>query len=174
MKPKNSKERRNSFLKFLALWAVTTALIVGAIFFDLKAIPEKDFDATKTELGEVNDALEYQQTFSNEMNIIADLVDSLKLNDNDNYDFVYRKTIDKINDLQETIPEADSYRTNMYRNTISSYNNLIKFSKKNNEFQKDNDALKKSLSDKEGELTKAERERDKYKNELKQYTDQYN
>ena len=62
MKPKNIKERRNSFLKFLLLFLITSATIVTAIFFTFK-VPIKENNTLKAQAKRINRELTFQNSF---------------------------------------------------------------------------------------------------------------
>lgn len=67
MKPKNSKERRNSFLKFLLIFLVTVGTIVGAVYFNFQ-ISNKENEVLKEQASLVKEELKFQASFANKMN----------------------------------------------------------------------------------------------------------
>ena len=62
MKPKNSKERRNSFLKFLALFLVTVGMIMAAVFFTYR-VPTKENALLREQSKVIDTAMEFQSGF---------------------------------------------------------------------------------------------------------------
>mgnify|MGYP003672431991 FL=1 len=66
MKPKNTKDRRNSFLKFLLLFLLTTGTIITAIFFNFK-VPAKENALLKEQSKMVKKEMDFQSKFSKEM-----------------------------------------------------------------------------------------------------------
>ncbi|MFD0862852.1 type VI secretion system TssO [Sungkyunkwania multivorans] len=121
MKPKNSKERRNSFLRFMLLFLITTALIVVTFFFDFNRVPLKENKVLRTESEMIEKELAFQKKFSDGMVDIKELIDSL---DVPGQNIAYLNTVinSKIVDLQKSIPQKDStYRYKMYNNIIDSY-----------------------------------------------------
>lgn len=121
MKSKNSKERRNSILKFMLLFIVTAALIVVAFFFDFDRIPFKENKVLRERSIAVEKDITFQKEFSENMERIKGLIDSL---DTEGQDVSYlAQIINKdIADLQRSIPQEDeTYRYGMYTNIINSY-----------------------------------------------------
>ena len=117
MKPKNVKERRNSFLKFLLLFIVTVGTIVTAVYFNFK-VPTKENDLLKQEAVSIKKEREFQNDFSNEMLGVKKLFDSLNV-PSTNKNYVNTLISSKLADLQKKIPIKDStYRYDMYVNIV--------------------------------------------------------
>lgn len=117
MKPKNSKERRNSFLKFLLLFVVTVVTIVSAVFFNFQ-IADRENEALKKQAIRVEDEIKFQGKFSNEMNQISIMIDSLT-QPGASIAFENTEIGRKLSELQNLIPIKDStYNYEFYFNVI--------------------------------------------------------
>ncbi len=126
MKAKNRKARRNSFLKFFILFAVTTAMIVTAFFFDFKLMPFKENKVLRLQALEIEKEIEFQENFSEDIIKIRGMVDSLDI-PGQNRAFLNSMLSAQIVKLQETIPIKDStYRYDMYNNIIWSFAEIQK------------------------------------------------
>ena len=120
MKPKNTKERRNSFLKFLLLFVITIAIIVTSVFFTFK-IPVKENSILKAQADKIKKEIIFQNTFSKEMSKVNKLIDSL---DVPGQNISYQNTLisSKLVDMQKSIPRKDStFKYDLYSNIIGMY-----------------------------------------------------
>lgn len=120
MKPKNSKERRNSFLKFLALFLVTVGMIVAAVFFNYR-VPSKENALLREQSKVIESEMEFQSGFFNEMGHVKRMIDSL---DVPGQNTAYQKNLisSKLVELQKTIPTKDStYLYDMHMTIIELY-----------------------------------------------------
>ncbi|SEK24732.1 hypothetical protein SAMN04487910_0068 [Aquimarina amphilecti] len=141
MKPKNSKERRNSVLKFALLFLFTAALIVTAFFFDFDRIPFKENEVLRERTAIVEKDAKFQKDFSKGMFKIEKLIDSLERpGKEDNLYYINRNLESEIGDLNEAIdPNDTTYRYKMYVNIVSSYRQIkelkAQLAKQKKEFQ---------------------------------------
>jgi hypothetical protein len=71
MKPLNSEERKKSFLKFLALFIITTGLIVTAVFFGVQ-VPFKQNDRLRKQVS----GFEHQKAFTEKFDVVLSDVKS--------------------------------------------------------------------------------------------------
>ncbi|WP_299438963.1 type VI secretion system TssO [uncultured Aquimarina sp.] len=126
MKPKNSKERRNSVLKFALLFLFTVALIVTAFFFDFDRVPLKENEVLRERSASVEKDVKFQKDFSKGMFKIEKLIDSLNRPDKkEDLYYINRSLESEIGDLSETIdPNDTTYRYKMYVNIVSSYRQI--------------------------------------------------
>ncbi|MHA7059438.1 type VI secretion system TssO [Aquimarina sp. M1] len=142
MKPKNSKERRNSILKFALLFLFTVALIVTAFFFDFDRVPLWDNKVLRESLSSVEGDVRFQKDFSKSMFKIEKLIDSLnRPGKKEDLYYINRSLESEIGDLSETIdPKDTTYRYKMYVNIVSSYRQIKEMkallSKQEEEFKK--------------------------------------
>ena len=123
MKPKNSKERRSAFFKFLALFVITTLAILFAVYFNFK-VPNKENALLKERVKSVEREMEFQNNFSEQMETIKGMIDSLDV-PGLNIPYQNSQISAKLVDLQKTIPTKDStYRYDMYSNIVAVYADL--------------------------------------------------
>jgi len=118
MKPKNTKERRNSFLKFSLLFLVTVITIMVAVFFNFK-VPTKENEILKEQSKSIKKEMQFQNSFSDEMVNVKSLLDSLDT-PGTNTTYINSLISKKLVDLQDLIPTKDStYKYNMYTRIVS-------------------------------------------------------
>jgi hypothetical protein len=157
MKPKNSKERRNSIFKFSLLFIFTVALIIITFFFDFDKVPLKENSVLREQSKAIKTELLFQEKFSSEMMVIRSLLDSLDT-PGQNIQYINALINSKIVDLQKSIPEKDStYRYNMYNSIVKSFVDLQGLKTKLKEFE-DVDI---KLGEYEEELERVNQELDK-------------
>ncbi|AUC76941.1 MULTISPECIES: type VI secretion system TssO [unclassified Olleya] len=106
MKPKNNKERRNSFLKFILIFIVTVGTIVTAVFFDFQ-IADKENEVLKEQAMLVKEELKFQAEFANKMEVVSIMIDSLTA-PGATVSFDNAEIGNKLSDLQNSIPRKDS------------------------------------------------------------------
>jgi len=123
MKPKNSKERRSAFFKFLGLFVVTMLAILFAVYFNFK-VPNQENTLLKAQVKAVEKEMVFQTSFSEEMDKIKGMIDSLSV-PGQNISYENSKISERLVDLQKTIPTKDStFRYDMYSNIVATYANL--------------------------------------------------
>lgn len=123
MKPKNSKERRSAFFKFLALFVITMLAILFAVYFNFK-VPNKENAILKADAKAIEKEMEFQNNFSEQMMAIKGMIDSLDI-PGQNVSYQNSQISRKLVDLQEAIPTKDStYRYDMYTNIVNTYSAL--------------------------------------------------
>ena len=103
MKSKNSKERRNSILKFALLFVITTTLIVLAFFFDFSRVPLKENAVLRERSVSIEREVKFQEKFSSEMINIRSLLDSLDT-PGQNTQYINALINSNIVDLEKSIP----------------------------------------------------------------------
>lgn len=120
MKPKNTKERRNSFLKFLLLFVATTATLITAIFFTFK-VPVKENNLLKDQAKRIKKELEFQGDFYTRMNKVKNMLDSLDV-PGQNVSYLNQLIGKDLAEMQKSIPRKDStYKYDMYTNVVDLY-----------------------------------------------------
>ena len=120
MKPKNRKERTNSFLKFLAIFIVTVSMIVVAVYFNFK-IPEKENKLLREQAKVIDKEMEYQSNFFAEMRILKEMIDSLDV-PGQNMSYQNSLISTQIVDLQKNIPpKGSSHVYDMHMAIIQLY-----------------------------------------------------
>ncbi|KAA1245332.1 type VI secretion system TssO [Aquimarina sp. RZ0] len=154
MKPKNSKERRNSILKFSLLFLFTAALIVTAFFFDFNRVPFKENSVLRERSASVEKEMQFQEGFSKGMKEVESLVDSLDI-PGQNLSYINQLINSKIIDLKKTIPVEDStYRYDMYTSIVNSYLDIKEMKGNLKEYGK----LKSDLAEYKEELDRVTQE----------------
>lgn len=155
MKPKNSKARRTSFLKFLALFLVTVSMIVAAVYFNYK-VPAKENALLKDQAKLINNDKKFQSGFYDEMQSIKGMLDSLDVARNRQ---IHNQEISQlIIDLKRKIPTKDStYLYDMHQSIIQLYVELNTAKDELNE-----------LSDAQSQIKKYEGIIEQYRAELDQ------
>ena len=157
MKPKNSKERKMSILKFALLFFVTVTFIVITFFFDFDRIPLKENAVLRDKSKSINKEMKFQEKFSDQMKNIRSLLDSLDT-PGQNVQYVNALINSKIVDLQKSIPKEDStYRYDMYNTIVKSFVDLQAFKTKLKELEN----VDKQLIEYEDEIEKLNEELDK-------------
>lgn len=120
MKPKNIKERRNSFLKFLLLFLITSATIVTAIFFTFR-LPLKENNVLKAQAIRIDTELRFQNSFSNGMDNVKNMLDSLDV-PGQNVEYLNQLIGKNLAEMQKSIPRKDStYKYDMYSNVVNLF-----------------------------------------------------
>ena len=157
MKSKNSKERRNSILKFALLFVITTTLIVLAFFFDFSRVPLKENAVLRERSVSIEREVKFQEKFSSEMINIRSLLDSLDT-PGQNTQYINALINSKIVDLQKSIPKEDStYRYDMYNSIVKSFVDLQGYKTKLKEY----DDVEEQLMQYEEELDRVNKELEK-------------
>ncbi len=120
MKPKNTKERRKAFFKFLLLFLVTIASILTATYFDFR-VPKEENAILKSKVNRVEQEMKFQETFFKEMRKVKNMIDSLSV-PGSNFSYQKMQISEKLVDLQKAIPTKDStYRYDMYSDIIKLF-----------------------------------------------------
>lgn len=123
MKPKNSKERRISFLKFLASFIVTVFAILAAVYFNFK-VPSDENALLRAEISLYEGEKEFQRSFFGEMKDLRGLIDSMDI-EGQNISFQKSLINNKIVNLQKRIPPKDStYLYDMHIDVTELYAEL--------------------------------------------------
>ena len=121
MKPKNSKERNSSFLKFLLLFLVTTGTAVGAVYFNYR-IPSHENELLRTQAKSIDTDMKFQSNFFQEMKVLKSLIDSLDVR-GQNIPLQNSEISDKLVQLKNSIPTKDeeSHLYDMHMSIVDLY-----------------------------------------------------
>lgn len=76
MKPLNSEERKKSFGVFLLFFIITTALVIGAVYFGMQ-VPFAQNERLKEQVSKFQRENTFAETFSQKMNETKGLLDSV-------------------------------------------------------------------------------------------------
>lgn len=124
MKPKNLKERRGRFLKFILLFLLTVATIMALVFFNFR-VPKKENSLLKAQAKSIKKETEFQNGFSKKMKTLRNMIDSLDV-PGQNISFQKSLINSNLADLQKTIPTKDStYKYDMYIGIVKLYSDLV-------------------------------------------------
>lgn len=152
MKPKNSKERRTSFLKFLGLFIATVAMILLAVYFNFK-VPTKENNLLREQSKLIEKEMEFQGNFFEEMQTVKRMIDSLEV-PGAQINYESKLISSKLVEMQQSIPIADStHLYDMHTTIVDLYVEMM-----------ENKEKLRSLSDAEGTI-------EEYKDALKQCRD---
>lgn len=120
MKPKNTKERRNSFLKFLLLFLLTTGTVVASVFFTHK-VPVVENNILKSQAKTFDKEMKFQSEFSSKMNKVKELIDSLDV-PGQNTQYLNQLIGQDLAEMQKSIPRKDStLNYDMYSDVVKLY-----------------------------------------------------
>ncbi|TAJ15417.1 hypothetical protein DMA11_01915 [Marinilabiliaceae bacterium JC017] len=120
MKPLNAKQRRNAFIKFLMLFILSTAIIVGAIYFDFQ-VPARENTFLRNKISQSQLLEKQEQHFAQQMEKVKGLIDSLDMKDI-NYGYMDQLITTELAIMQSSISEEDStFRSDMCSNIIQTY-----------------------------------------------------
>ncbi|GEQ86175.1 hypothetical protein ULMS_16830 [Patiriisocius marinistellae] len=124
MKPKNSKDRRSAFLKFLALFVVTVGMVVAAVYFNFR-VPTKENDLLRAESKFLNEETKFQSNFYKDMEKVKAMIDSLDV-PGAQIDYESKMISSKLVDMQKSLPTKDStYLYDMHSSIVDMYLELI-------------------------------------------------
>ena len=125
MKPKNSKERRNSFLKFLLIFVVTVGTIVTAVFFNFQIV-DKENQVLKEQALKIRAEHQFQDQFIDDMEEVSVIIDSITA-PGATVAFDNATIGQKLAELKNSIPETDStHNYLLYENIVMTYVKLQK------------------------------------------------
>ncbi|KIX21639.1 hypothetical protein SY27_08050 [Flavobacterium sp. 316] len=148
----NKKERFNAFMLFLLMFFITTGVLIAAIFFNFK-LPLKENDVLKNENDKMNTQFTFNRMFSERIEDIGKLVDSLDVSP-ESFQFIEQSINYELVDLKEKIPNDSIVNPKLYENvilTIKSYVNTKKKLFLINDSKKEIDDLTDDLKDLEEE-----------------------
>ena len=144
----NKKERYSAFVMFLLMFAITTGILIFALYFNFK-LPLKENEVLKNENELMNKQFDYQKKFSKEFGNIVKMLDSLKKNP-DRATFIQQGITQKLGDLNKDIPD-DTLSASFYQNVIigiqdlvnskKDFQNVEEYKTKMEELKKENEEL---------------------------------
>ncbi|WP_298479586.1 type VI secretion system TssO [uncultured Maribacter sp.] len=161
MKAKNEKERNKSFLKFMALFVVTTLLIMGAVFLNYR-VPHKENELLRERAKLIEQETEFQRGFAAEIKGTRNLLDSLDLK-GQNISYLNDLISQKLVGIQGSLPAKDStFKYTMYKNILDI---LVDYQKSKKELNALSDA-KNQIEEFQTELEKTQQELEQAKRDL--------
>ena len=124
----NKKERFNAFMLFLLMFFVTMIVLITAIFFNYK-LPIKENEVLKHENDKMNMQFSFNKEFSNKIESINKLVDSLDAAP-ESFQFIEQSINYELVQLQEKIPNDTIVDSRLYQNVILTYKTYVTTKKK--------------------------------------------
>ena len=148
----NKKEPFNAFMLFLLMFFITTAVLITAVFFNFK-LPLKENEVLKSENDKMNAQFTFNKDFTDRMEAIGKLVDSLDKSP-ESFQFIEQSINYELVDLKEKIPNDTVVSPRLYDNmilTVKSYVNVKKKLFLSKDSSKEVDDLKDEIKDLEDE-----------------------
>lgn len=108
MEPLNKKERNTAFWKFLAFFLVTVILVITAVFINFQ-VPLKENRLLRAEYEKLNQEMEFQSRFANEIHEVEGILDSIN-REGQNVMYLEQLASTKLAAMKESIPANDSLR----------------------------------------------------------------
>jgi hypothetical protein len=118
----NRPERNQAFWKFLFFFLLSTALIVGAVYYDTD-IPTKENEKLRKQVSRYTTQAKEQQKFVKGMEDVNGLFDSLMKKDAspESRTYITRDITDRIKDLSDLQDRDSSMYSGLKRNIASVY-----------------------------------------------------
>lgn len=124
----NKKERFNAFMLFLLMFFVTMIVLITAIFFNYR-LPIKENEVLKRENDKMNMQFSFNKEFSNKIEDVNKLVDSLNAAP-ESFQFIEQSINYELVQLKEKIPSDTIVDPKLYQNVILNYIDLVKTKKR--------------------------------------------
>ncbi|CAM3750134.1 type VI secretion system TssO [Flavobacterium gelidilacus] len=144
----NKKERFNAFMLFLLMFFITMIVLISAIFFNYK-LPIKENEVLKNENDKMNMQYSFNKEFSNTIEDINKLVDSLDAAP-ESFQFIEQSINYELVQLKEKIPNDSIVDPKLYQNVILTYKTYVNTKKKLlqiNDSKKEIDKMDKELKE---------------------------
>ena len=144
----NKKERFNAFMLFLLMFFVTMIVLITAIFFNYK-LPIKENEVLKHENDKMNMQFSFNKEFSNKIESINKLVDSLDAAP-ESFQFIEQSINYELVQLKEKIPNDTIVDPKLYQNVILTYKTYVNTKRKLlqiNDSKSEIDKMDKELKD---------------------------
>jgi len=138
----NKKERVSAFLLFLLMFVITSGVLFAAIFFNYR-LPLKENEVLKTENDRILAEFNYQKGFSEKLDQVGVLVDSLDKAP-ESFQFIEQTINFELVRLKEKIPATSDQSVKMYTDVIINIKELVNTKKlllQVNDSKKEIDAL---------------------------------
>jgi len=119
----NKKERTSAFLLFLLMFIITTAVLILALFYNYK-LPLKENEVLKSENDKILNEFNFQKKFSDKIEHISVLVDSLDKSP-ESFQFTEQTINFELVHLKEAIPAESDKTLRLYDNVILTITDLV-------------------------------------------------
>ncbi|NJM78900.1 MAG: hypothetical protein HC854_03395 [Flavobacterium sp.] len=144
----NKKERFNAFMLFLLMFFITTGVLITAIFFNFK-LPLKENEVLKSENDKMNAQFTFNNEFTEKIEGIGKLVDSLDKAP-ESFQFIEQSINYDLVELKEKIPNDSLINTRLYDNIILTLKSYVNAKKKiilSSKSDEEVDELKEEIKD---------------------------
>lgn len=148
----NRKERTSAFLLFLLMFVITTGVLIAALFYNYK-LPLKENEVLKAENDKILTEFNFQKKFSEKIEHISVLVDSLDKSP-ENFQFTEQTINFELVHLNEEIPVDSDKSLKLYDNVILTIKDLVNSKRlllQVNDSKKEIDALNNQIKSYEEE-----------------------
>lgn len=119
----NKKERLSAFLLFLLMFIITTGVLFSAILFNYK-LPLKENEVLKNENDKILAEFNFQKKFSDKVEHIGVLIDSLDKAP-ESFQFIEQSITFELVELKEKIPADSDQSLKLYDNVIITIKDLV-------------------------------------------------
>ena len=119
----NKKERTSAFLLFLLMFVITTGTLIAAIFFNYK-LPLKENEVLKAENEKILNEFNFQKGFSEKIEHISKLVDSLDKAP-ESFQFIEQGITFELVKIKDKIPTESEQSLRLYDNYIMTVTDLV-------------------------------------------------
>ena len=156
MEPKNSAARKKTFLSFLLLFVLSTAIIV-VLAFSSTRVPIKDNDILKKQVAALDHEREFSKNFMAQMTAIASLLDSINTTAISSADLIDGEISTGITKLNVMVDLDSVQNKDLYRSVVLNISDLQRAKKQ----------LRKA-TEADTDINKANRENELLTNQLEQ------
>ncbi|RZJ70711.1 type VI secretion system TssO [Flavobacterium sp.] len=119
----NRKERLSAFLLFLLMFLITTGTLIAAIFVNFK-LPLKENEVLKAENETILKEFNFQKGFSEKIEHVSKLVDSLDKAP-ESFQFIEQGITYELVRLKEKLPPDSDQSLKLYDNYILTVKDLV-------------------------------------------------
>ena len=158
----NSKERNQTFLKFLLFFVLAVILICSAVYFNMR-IPVKENEVLRSEVSRYQTQHIAQEKFVDNMDAAKLLIDSLR-QPGVNAAYINQQIAAKLRDLTNLQYEDSSVYSRMNKSVLDLY---LRYQETTNEIVKYKD-LPQQLEDYKSKYEQSQRDLDQARSDLDQ------
>jgi cell division protein FtsB len=117
----NKKERYSAFILFFLMFAITTGVLIFALFFNYR-LPVKENEVLKAENEKIAKEANFNKVFSDKLQYIGKLIDSLD-KEPEKFPFIEQAISVETVDLKNKSDSLDNAK--LYQNVIINITNLV-------------------------------------------------
>lgn len=119
----NKKERISAFMLFLLMFVITTGILLAAIFMNYR-LPLKENEVLKAENEKILNEFNFQKTFSDRIEHVAKLIDSLDKAP-ESFQFTEQTINYELVGLKDKLPTGSDQSIKLYENYILNITSLV-------------------------------------------------